>query len=236
MNATRTCKACPALFKPCHASCMAKAESPVIFGMPTVSMAKGRSIRPASRLMRWTRKLGGQAVFLIVGSAMLIELLYYAAVLSKPLHAQPGALTSTPFLPTPAFNGPALSLSSFSFRANGNVYTPTQNLQLGLNAASNASGLVVISISSTGYEVFATTSPGSLYVSEGVQLNPPQVDLTAIPLYMCTVYEGQWRYCQGPPRYITFAAGPQARTVYGISPAGGTWGLDEVTGAVSGAR
>jgi hypothetical protein len=178
----------------------------------------------------------GRALSVIAFAIMLFGVLHYAGVPAMPLLAQPSALSSTPFLPTPVFNGPTLTLSSFSFRANGNVYTPTQNLQLGLNTASNASGLVVISISSAGYEVFATTSPGTLYVSSAAQLNPPQVDLTAIPLYLCTAYEGQWRYCQGPPRYITFAAGPQARTVYGVSPAGGMWGLDEVTGPVPAAR
>src|SRR5580658_4336397 len=174
----------------------------------------------------------GRALSVIAFAIMLFGVLHYAGVPAMPLLAQPSALSSTSFLPTPVFNGPALTLSSFSFRANGNVYTPTQNLQIGLNPTSKASGLVVISISSAGYEVFATTSPGSLYVSPGAQLNPPEVDLTAIPLYLCTTYEGQWRYCQGPPRYIAFAAGPQANTVYGVSPAGGVWGLDEVTGVV----
>jgi hypothetical protein len=177
-----------------------------------------------------------RALAVIAGVIMLFGLLHYAGVPAMPLSAQSTALSSTSFLPTPVFNGPALTLSSFSFRANGNVYTPTQNLQIGLNPTSKASGLVVISISNAGYEVFATTSPGSLYVSAGAQLNPPEVDLTAIPLYLCTTYEGQWRYCQGPPRYIAFAAGPQANTVYGVSPAGGMWGLDEVTGPAAPAR
>jgi hypothetical protein len=135
-----------------------------------------------------------------------------------------------PFLPTPQFTGPSLSLSVFGFRANGVLYAPThnRNLQIGLGAGQN-SGLVVISIAASGYEVYSELPPDALFVSANAQLNLPTPDLTAIPLYTCVVSEGRWRYCEGPPRYIVFAGGPQPMTVFGLSPMNGQWSMEAIT-------